>query len=212
MIIRKSFSIETAHKVLNCTTHRCSHSTHGHSALVEVFFTATGLDNGQMIVDFGLMKDTIKEFIDSFDHTYVFWNKMPEEEKVYHKKFSERWIELPVSPSAESSALLMLYVIDKIVKATQYNNGEKNPMVTSVRYHETTTGYAEAFWEDMVWINYGLGDIIFSSAIIDEWKDPNWFGKLHRAFGVYGEKEGGWVDIVDPNELVFINPIIKQQV
>ena len=195
MIIRKSFSVETAHKVLNCSTHRCSHSSHGHSAIIEVFFTASGLDNGQMVIDFGLIKNTIKEFIDSFDHTYVFWNKMPEEEKEYHKKFSERWIELPVSPSAESSSLLMLYVIDEIIKATKFNNGEQFPIVSSIRYHETTTGYAEAFREDLSWVQYYLSDIIFSEGIISEWKDKKWFEKV---------KEN--------NGYKFINPVIKQQI
>lgn len=212
MIIRKSFAIETAHKVLNCTTHRCSHSTHGHSALVEVFFTATGLDNGQMIVDFGLMKDTIKTFIDSFDHTYVFWNKMPEEEKEYHKKFSERWIELPVSPSAESSSLLMLYVIDKIVEATQFNNGEQSPKVVSVRYHETKSGYSESFREDLEWVRYVLRDIHFSLGIIDEWKDPNWWNSLVHQYSIYANSETEWIDTKLPKEKIFINPIVKQQV
>ena len=37
MIIRKTYSIEGAHCVRNCTSERCSHSIHGHSAVIEVF-------------------------------------------------------------------------------------------------------------------------------------------------------------------------------
>ena len=74
MLIRKLFKFEGAHIVRNCSSDRCKRSIHGHSYTVEVFLTAKGLDNGQMIMDFGLMKGTIKDLIDSFDHAYSFWN------------------------------------------------------------------------------------------------------------------------------------------
>jgi len=202
MIIRKSFKLETAHKVLNCTTHRCSHSSHGHSVIVEVFFSAKGLDNGQMILDFGLMKSTIKEFLDSFDHAYSMWVNMDQEEKDFHKKYSERWIELPFSPSAESLSLLYLFVIDKIMNATQFNNGEKSPQAISVRYHETDTGYAESFRDDLEWCNCcSLGDIKFSQGIVDEWADKEWWNKLVAEYQkpFYEQRK------------IFINPVIKKQ-
>ena len=180
MIIRKKFSFEGAHIVRNCSSDRCSHSIHGHSYIVEVFFTSNGLDNGGMVMDFGLMKGPIKSFIDSFDHAYSLWNKEEQEYKEFMKKQSERWIEMPVSPSAEMYSLMFFFVIDKIILQTVFNNGEKQVRLHSVRVHETATGYAESFAEDLSYWNFTLNDIIFSDKVVSEWKDPKMYERLKR--------------------------------
>jgi 6-pyruvoyltetrahydropterin/6-carboxytetrahydropterin synthase len=177
MKIRKKFKFEGAHIVRNCTSIRCSRSIHGHSYTVEIFISAKGLDCGGMLLDFGLLKGSIKEFIDSFDHTLSVWSR--DEELVdVAKNHSSRYVIMPVSPSAENYALMFLFVLDKFLKATQFNNCEQEPFMSSVRVHETTTGYAEAFIEDMEWIDYRLEDITFSSGIIDEWSDKEMYDKL----------------------------------
>ncbi len=178
MIIRKQFNFKGSHIVRDCSSDRCKKSIHSHTYIVEVFFTASGLDNGQMIVDFGLMKSTIKDFIDSFDHAYSMWSKEKPEFKNFIKENSERWIEMPVSPSAEMYSLMMLYVIDEIVINTDFNNGEQFPKVHSVRVHETATGYAEAFRKDLKWWECDLDEIKFSEEIKNEWKDPEMWDKL----------------------------------
>ena len=190
MIIRKLFKFEGAHIVRDCSSRRCKQSIHGHSYIVEVFLTSSKLDNGQMIVDFGLLKGTIKDFIDSFDHAYSLWSKETDEFRGWIKSFSERWIQMPVSPSAEMYSLMFFYVIDKIIKNTQFSNGEGCVSLHSVRVHETATGYAEAFREDLKWWNFTLNDIYFSFGIQDEWSDKEMWSKLLK-----GEK--------------FINPKIQ---
>lgn len=197
MVIRKKFSFEGAHIVRNCSSERCKFSIHGHSYIVEVFFTSHGLDNGQMVMDFGLMKGTIKDFIDGFDHAYSMWYKESDEFKEFIKSNSERWIEMPVSPSAEAYAIMFFKVLDSIVKATEFNNGEKEVELYSVRVHETDTGYAEAFRSDLDYVNFGLNDITISEGIKSEWKDPQMFEKLKVA--------------VNTNQKCFINPIVAQQ-
>ena len=72
MIIRKLFKFEGAHIVRNCSTERCKKSVHGHSYIVEVFLESKFMDNGQMVLDFGLMTD-IRSIVDMFDHTYCLW-------------------------------------------------------------------------------------------------------------------------------------------
>jgi len=156
----------------------CKFSIHGHSYKVEVFLTSDKLDNGQMIYDFGLMKGTIKDFINSFDHAYSFWNKESDSFKTFIKQYSERWISMPVSPSAESYALMFLYVIDKMLDNTTFNNGEGNVKVSSVRIHETATGYAEAFRDDLDWTTYDLEDIVFSPSIEEEWNNVSMWEDL----------------------------------
>lgn len=198
MIIRKLFKFEGAHIVRNCSSIRCKKSIHGHSYVVEVFFTAKGLDNGQMVMDFGLMKGNIKDLIDSFDHAYSMWTKESDNFKEFMTTNSDRWIKMPVSPSAEAYSLMLLFVIDKIVKATEFNNGEKEVSVRSVRVHETTTGYAESFQDDLDWFDFNLIDIEFSDGIKAEWKDASMYDKLINA-NKYNTK-------------CFINEIVEQQV
>ena len=180
MIIRKKFSFEGAHIVRDCSSDRCRHSIHGHSYIVEVFFTSNGLDNGGMVMDFGLMKGPIKNFIDSFDHAYSLWSKEEGEFKEFIKNQSERWVEMPVSPSAEMYSLMFFFVIDKIISQTVFNNGEQQVKLHSVRVHETATGYAESFIEDLDYWDFTLNDIVFSDKVVSEWKDPQMYEKLKR--------------------------------
>lgn len=180
MIIRKLFKFEGAHIVRDCSSDRCKKSLHGHGYVVEVFLTSDKLDNGQMIVDFGLLKGTIKDFIDSFDHAYSVWNKESKEFIDFIKSNSARYVVMPASPSAEMYSLMFFDAISRIVVNTEFNNGEGNVKVHSVRVHETDTGYAESFVGDHKWWGHGLTDIEFSQAIKDEWKDPEMWDKLIR--------------------------------
>lgn len=199
MIIRKLFKFEGAHIVRDCSSERCKKSCHGHSYVVEVKFTADDIDNGQMIMDFGLMKGTIGDLIDSFDHAYSMWKKETPDFKEFIKANSLRWIEMPVSPSAEMYSLMFFAIIKRVLEKTQFNNGENNVRLHSVMCHETTTGYAESFQEDYenIWLKKGfdIKDIIFSQQIKNEWKDPLTWDKV----------------LDDSSDKTFINPKIELQ-
>lgn len=173
MIIRKKFKFEGAHIVRNCSTKRCKTSIHGHSYEVEVFFTSNKLDNGYMVLDFGLTKKHIKNIIDSFYHAYSLWAEESDEFKKFFKTNSQRWIEMPVSPSAEIYSLMFLKFIDHILKNTRFSNGEGDVKVSSVRVHETKTGYAEAFRDDMDSIELDIKKVVFSDEVVNEWKNKN---------------------------------------
>lgn len=80
---------------------------------------------------------------------------------------------MPVSPSAESYSLMFLKFIDYILRNTSFTNGEGIIKVTSVRVHETKTGYAEAFREDMSLIELDIKKVVFSDEIINEWKNKD---------------------------------------
>lgn len=181
MIIRKLFKFEGSHVVRGCTSRRCSRNIHGHSYKVELLFTAQGLDNGAMLMDFGLMKTQIKDFIDSFDHTHVIYDDGDITEIDYITTHTERWAILPISPSAEGFSLCIFYVIDKILQNTEFINGEKQVELYSVIVHETETGYAQCFREDLSMFNLvsnSLKNIHFSFQIKSEWKDPDMYTKL----------------------------------
>ncbi|WP_269531279.1 6-carboxytetrahydropterin synthase [Chitinimonas sp. BJYL2] len=196
MLIRKLFKFESAHIVRNCSSERCRLSIHGHSYKVEVLLEAHALDHGQMVYDFGLMKGTIRDVIDAFDHAICFWDRDEADYIRWAKEYSARWIAMPVSPSAEQFSRLFFVLIDAILKQTDMNNGEDVVTLHSVIAHETETGYAQCFREDAYNPRMGaiaLDQVIFSDQCKAEWKDPHMMDRLLR-----GER--------------FVNPHITLQV
>jgi len=181
MIIRKLFKFENAHIVRDCSTIRCSENIHGHSYKVEVLLESNYLDNGQMVYDFGLTKLYIKELIDSFDHAITLWSGDNKEYIEDMKKHSSRWIELPVSPSAEQFSRVIFLLVERVLACTGMVNGERDVRVHSIIVHETQTGYAQGFRDDAYSSLMGkidLQDIIFSPEIQNEWSDKQLWNKL----------------------------------
>lgn len=181
MIIRKLFKFENAHIVRGCSSVKCRSSIHGHSYKVELLFESNFLDNGQMVYDFGLMKQNMKDVIESFDHSISIWDKDDKEYIEDMKKHSARWVCIPVSPSAEQFARLFFVLIDKLLMLTTTVNGEKEVKLHSIIVHETDTGYAQAFKEDAYSQNMGLidiNDILFSDEIKNGWRDKDLLDKM----------------------------------
>ena len=176
MIIRKLFKFENAHIVRNCSTVRCSQNIHGHSYKIEVLLESNYLDNGHMVYDFGLTKVYIKELIDSFDHAITLWSGDSRGYIEDMKKHSSRWIELPVSPSAEQFSRVFFLIVERVLKLTKMQNQERDVKLNSIIVHETDTGYAQCFKDDAHSQNMGiinLEDIIFSKQVQNEWSNPN---------------------------------------
>ncbi len=181
MIIRKLFKFENAHIVRGCSTLKCSQNIHGHSYRIEVLLESNYLDNGQMVYDFGLTKLYIKEIIDGFDHAITLWSGDKQEYIEDMKKHSSRWIELPVSPSAEQFSRVIFLLIERVLECTTMVNGEREVKLHSIIVHETETGYAQGFREDAHSKLMGeikFKDIIFSKEIQKSWSDKNFWIKL----------------------------------
>ncbi len=196
MLIRKKFGFESAHIVRNCSSDRCRRSLHGHSYKVEVLLEAHAFDNGQMVYDFGLMKGTIRDVVDAFDHAVTFWDRDEPDYIELCKRFSARWISLPVSPSAEQFSRVFFVLIDALLQHTVMANGESDVRLHSIIAHETETGYAQCFREDAYNPRMGeirLADVVFSDQVKAEWLDPEMYDKLLR-----GEP--------------FVNPAVTMQV
>ena len=192
MIIRKLFKFENAHIVRGCSTQKCSLNIHGHSYKIEVLLESNYLDNGQMVYDFGLTKRYIKELIESFDHSITLWS---EDDKSYiedMKRHSARWVELPVSPSAEQFSRVIFLMVERVLNCTNMVNGERNVKLHSIIVHETQTGYAQGFKEDAyskLMGNISLENIIFSDKIKSEWSNPNlWEALLQNKLMVNPKK------------------------
>ncbi len=161
MIIRKKYRFEAAHTVRRCTSEKCRDNIHGHSYIVEVFFEGHKLDNGCMLLDFGKI-GTIKKLIDSFDHSYCLWDNEDEKFKKAILSFNKRTVTMPISPSTEGFALVLFVMIQHLLEQILMDNGEGSIQLHSVRVHETETGYAEAFKEDLSMVNFSYKDIHFT--------------------------------------------------
>lgn len=196
MLIRKKYKFRGMHIVRDCSSERCKKSIHSHTYTVEIKLTASALDNGQMIVDFGLLKGTIKDIIDSFNNAYSLWCRESDKFQEFIKIHNARYVVLPFSPTAEMYSVMFFTLVHEIITNTQFNNGETNVKLYSVRVHETDTGWAEAFEEDYnnFWFaKYSIADIIFSDSIKHSWKDAQM-----------------WDKILSPStSKKFINPIIE---
>lgn len=181
MIIRKLFKFENAHIVRDCSSRRCRTSIHGHSYKVEVFLESSWLDNAGMVYDFGLMKQNIKTLIDGFDHASTICSKDSLDYQNAVKAFSERWVSIPVNPSAEQFCRVFFVLIDKLLGLSIMQNGEKGVSLYSIIVHETDTGYAQCFRDDAYNPNMGhidISDIVYSPQIISSWSDPELFNKI----------------------------------
>ena len=165
MKIRKLYRIESAHIVKNAYSQRCSHSYHGHSGIIEVFFKSDKLDGAGMIFDFGAMKTTIGSFLDMFDHSIHLWNK-DEKGIEFFSDVNERYIILPCNPTAENYCILFRDCINEILRKSHKYLGAGEIKCIGVRYHETATGYAESEEDDPV--KYSIKDIKFSPSTLNE--------------------------------------------
>ncbi|OHD85365.1 MAG: 6-carboxytetrahydropterin synthase QueD, partial [Sulfuricurvum sp. RIFCSPLOWO2_02_FULL_43_45] len=135
------------------------------------------------VYDFGLMKQGMKELIDAFDHAIALWDGDDAEYIADMKKHSNRWVQIPVSPSAEQFSRLIFVMIDKLHWFTQMVNGEKMVRLYSIIVHETDTGYAQCFRHDAYSDKMGLIDlekIIFSDEVREGWNDPALWERIKR--------------------------------
>jgi 6-pyruvoyltetrahydropterin/6-carboxytetrahydropterin synthase len=126
------------------------------------------------------MKGKIKEMIDSFDHSTTIWNRDDKDYIEAIKKHSQRWIELPLNPSAEQFSRLIFLICDMIMKTTEFSNGENEVEVYSVIVHETDTGYAQAFREDIS--NIDIEKVIFSKQIMNEWSSDRLWDTIKKDY------------------------------
>lgn len=198
MNITKTFNnIFNAHLVRNCTSERCKLSCHAHSYTVDVTVSGYDTDNAGMIVDFGLFKGTIKDFLNIFKNSYSVWGYDDDEFKNFVNDTFDRVIVMPFNPTAENLADWMLMCIDSIINKTRFVNGEEGIQVESVTVHETRTGQATSYRSDFMLD--GLVDV------------KNYGVTLLQGFS---EKEKDLYEkiIKQDNEKVFINPEVVQQV
>ncbi|MDR2153226.1 MAG: 6-carboxytetrahydropterin synthase [Helicobacteraceae bacterium] len=175
MIIRKLFRFENAHIVRGALSKKCAFSLHGHSYKAEILLKADRFKEGDIVIDFTQVKELLSWFIDSFDHSVAIWS---EDKSAYieaMKTHSDRWVVMPVNPSAEQFARVIFWFAARALK------DEKDINVDSVIVHETESAYAQAFLGDAQNVEMGVlkpKAFSFSDEIRKNWGDRERFEKL----------------------------------
>ena len=145
MIIRKQFTVNNTHIVRNCYSERCKYSLHAHTAVIETFFEGRKLDNAGMLMDFGITKNILKPFISMFQDTVIIWNQDSDNYKKFIKQYTDNWVELYFTPSAELLSAFFQFHFSNMIKRVKFaNNEDPDLKIIATRYHETRTGWAEA--------------------------------------------------------------------
>jgi 6-pyruvoyltetrahydropterin/6-carboxytetrahydropterin synthase len=169
VLVRKVFCFEGAHIVRGSVSKKCAMSIHGHSYRAEFLFKCLRLDEAGISADFTILKSALQQAVSLFDHTLLIWRGDKAEYIEAMKSHSDQYIILPVNPSAEQIARALL-AFALIATSGVKELGNVEPF--SVILHETKTGYAQAFLEDLGDPNMGgalnIKDFEFSPSLRED--------------------------------------------
>lgn len=144
--ICKTIEVESGHMLAkhpgNCKF------PHGHSRQVELILEAGELDCNDMVCDFGVLKEALKGFLDSFDHAMCINTDDPMYPTL-KKAYGDRVI--PFVHKDPTTEVVAKMVFDKVKASLAEYAGRKNkPFPLSravclrrVRVWETSTAWAE---------------------------------------------------------------------
>ena len=140
--IRKLFKFEAAHRLTSSYSKSCQ-KIHGHSYKLELILCSEELNEDGMVVDFGMVKDLLKNDLERFDHKFVISSEDADAKEIpnFGTACSDLGIVVvPFNPTAENMAKYFYEIIWKKI----YENEELRGIeIEAVRIHETDTGYAE---------------------------------------------------------------------
>jgi 6-pyruvoyltetrahydropterin/6-carboxytetrahydropterin synthase len=144
--ICKTFEIESGH-ILSKHPDRCQFP-HGHSRRVEVVLEADTLDDKQMICDYFVIKETMRDYLDTFDHAMCINSAHPAYDAL-KSAYGERLI--PFDDMDPTSEIMAQTIFDrcKTQLAEYRKNGHPDyPLretvrVVKVRVWETSSSWAE---------------------------------------------------------------------
>jgi len=139
--IRKQFKVEYAHQLVHAFSRVCSDTIHGHSGIIEIFLKSEELNQDGMVIDFGEVKQLIKEYIDSWDHALVISQDMSEE-YIEALQFNKKLKIVNYNPTAENMAKDIFDNVRRLLEPISIRNDHWFKL-EKVRIHETDTGYAE---------------------------------------------------------------------
>lgn len=100
----RKIEFDSAHRVLNHES-KCKY-LHGHRYVLEVTFQAPELDNLGRVIDFGLIKDRIKKWVDDMlDHTTILYEKDHNLGSLIAQETGQKIYYMKSNPTAENIAI-----------------------------------------------------------------------------------------------------------
>ncbi len=166
MKIKRAFYFESAHIVRNCSSLKCSEGIHGHSYKLELVLSSKELDKGNMVYDFSLLKWGLKDIVSSFDHSLILWKYDNPLFLKDMKKWSKRWVEIPLNPTAEGLCQIFFLIVDKLVSLSIMQNEEKDIELQQVIVHESVDSCAIFERKEIFLIkNLKIDEIQFSNEV-----------------------------------------------
>ena len=145
--ISKSFEIESGH-ILSKHPDKCRFP-HGHSRRIEIVLSADRLDANDMVCDFKALKETIKDFLDAWDHALCL-NSEDTNLPYYQKAYGERIVSFPqTDPTSEVMAKAIFDELRRRVAEAQARpTGSPyvippHVRIERVRVTETSSSWAE---------------------------------------------------------------------
>jgi 6-pyruvoyltetrahydropterin/6-carboxytetrahydropterin synthase len=144
--ICKTIEIESGH-MLSKHPSKCKFP-HGHSRRVELILEAKRLDKGDMVCDFAVLKNALKDFLDSFDHALCM-NTKDRMYTTFKKAYGAHIIGFDrQDPTTEVVAKLIFDKVRESLAAYSRQAGAAFPLargvrLVRVRVWETSTSWAE---------------------------------------------------------------------
>jgi 6-pyruvoyltetrahydropterin/6-carboxytetrahydropterin synthase len=135
--VTKIFHFEAAHRLLNYEG-KCKH-IHGHTYVAEITIEASALDDKEMVVDFGELKEKIGKWLDRhWDHALLLHSADPLVGVMKKVIEDSRMYLFDTNPTAEAMADILYEVAND-----DFNEPMRQLSVKSVKIWETPTSYAE---------------------------------------------------------------------
>jgi 6-pyruvoyltetrahydropterin/6-carboxytetrahydropterin synthase len=140
MEIKKILKTETAHIVRDAVSTRCKYNIHGHSYKWIVHIQSQELKENGMVLDFKEL-EFIKQYIDMFDHSCVFYEGENKAILQFFRANFKRIIVMKHNPTAENMARLIHNYTNNCLRGTPYT-------CPQVEVWETETGCGIAYDSD----------------------------------------------------------------
>lgn len=139
LCVRK-FEFDSGHRVIGHDG-KCRY-LHGHRYSLEVHVSCDQLNNLGMVVDFAILKDVVKTWLDdNFDHTVILSNEDKTLGDVIANETGQEIYYIPYNPTAENIAL---YLKDKILPSILSDEISKSGLrIEKIRLNETPNCFVE---------------------------------------------------------------------
>lgn len=144
--ICKMFEIESGH-ILSKHPDRCQFP-HGHSRRVEIVLEADTLDDHQMVCDYQVIKETMRDYLDTFDHAMCINTDHPAYVPL-QEAYGERLIPFESEdPTSENMAHTIFKMCQKQLDAYLIEGNPLFPLrscvrLVRIRVWETSSSWAE---------------------------------------------------------------------